>query len=79
MTAFGEASNISLCSHAKHKRKVKTRKKISQAVKQQKRQFCEIGTLLDDNAETSVTSCGQGCQMVCFQTKNPNLSKFWRV
>jgi hypothetical protein len=19
----------------------------------------------------------QGCQMVCFQTKNPNLSKFW--
>jgi hypothetical protein len=22
---------------------------------------------------------GQGCQMVCFQTKNPNLSKFWRV
>jgi hypothetical protein len=22
---------------------------------------------------------GQGCQMVCFQTKNPNLGKFWRV
>jgi hypothetical protein len=21
----------------------------------------------------------QGCQMVCFQTKNPNLGKFWRV
>jgi hypothetical protein len=21
----------------------------------------------------------QGCQMVCFQTKNPNLVKFWRV
>jgi hypothetical protein len=21
----------------------------------------------------------QGCQMVCFQTKNPNLDKFWRV
>jgi hypothetical protein len=20
----------------------------------------------------------QGCQMVCFQTKNPNLGKFWR-
>jgi hypothetical protein len=19
----------------------------------------------------------QGCQMVCFQTKNPNLGKFW--
>jgi hypothetical protein len=21
----------------------------------------------------------QGCQMVCFQTKNPNLGKFWRA
>jgi hypothetical protein len=21
---------------------------------------------------------GQGCQMICFQTKNPNLGKFWR-
>jgi hypothetical protein len=21
----------------------------------------------------------QGCQMVCFQTKNPNLGKYWRV
>jgi hypothetical protein len=21
----------------------------------------------------------QGCQMVCFQTKNPDLGKFWRV
>jgi hypothetical protein len=21
----------------------------------------------------------QGCQMVCFQTKNPNLGKFWSV
>jgi hypothetical protein len=21
----------------------------------------------------------QGCQIVCFQTKNPNLGKFWRV
>jgi hypothetical protein len=21
----------------------------------------------------------QGCQMVCFQTKNPNLDQFWRV
>jgi hypothetical protein len=21
----------------------------------------------------------QGCQMVCFQTRNPNLGKFWRV
>jgi hypothetical protein len=24
-------------------------------------------------------SSRQGCQMVCFQTKNPNLGKFWRV
>jgi hypothetical protein len=24
-------------------------------------------------------SARQGCQMVCFQTKNPNLGKFWRV
>jgi hypothetical protein len=25
--------------------------------------------------------CGekQGCQMVCFQTQNPNLGKFWKV
>jgi hypothetical protein len=23
--------------------------------------------------------CGQGCQIVYFQTKNPNLGKFWRV
>jgi hypothetical protein len=21
----------------------------------------------------------QGCQMACFETKNPNLGKFWRV
>jgi hypothetical protein len=21
----------------------------------------------------------QGCQMVCFQTQNPNLGKFWRA
>jgi hypothetical protein len=24
-------------------------------------------------------SCAQGCQMVCFQTKNQNLGKLWRV
>jgi hypothetical protein len=24
-------------------------------------------------------SLHQGCQMVCFQTKNPNLGKFWRA
>jgi hypothetical protein len=23
--------------------------------------------------------CFQGCQMLCFQTKNPNSSQFWRV
>jgi hypothetical protein len=22
---------------------------------------------------------GHGCKMVCFQTKNPNLGKFWRA
>jgi hypothetical protein len=22
---------------------------------------------------------GQGCQMVCFQTKNPNFGKIWRA
>jgi hypothetical protein len=26
-----------------------------------------------------VWSLSQGCQMVCFQTKNPNLGKFWRA
>jgi hypothetical protein len=25
------------------------------------------------------TRDSQGCQMVCFQTKNPNLGKFWRA
>jgi hypothetical protein len=25
------------------------------------------------------TTPGQGCQMVYFQTKNPNLGKFWRA
>jgi hypothetical protein len=26
-----------------------------------------------------MSSKHQGCQMVCFQTKNPDLGKFWRV
>jgi hypothetical protein len=26
-----------------------------------------------------ITYLYQGCQMVCFQTKNPNLGKFWRA
>jgi hypothetical protein len=29
--------------------------------------------------DTSGACSYQGCQMVCFQTKNPNLGKFWRV
>jgi hypothetical protein len=29
--------------------------------------------------EKSFFNWDQGCQMVCFQTKNPNLGKFWRV
>jgi hypothetical protein len=28
---------------------------------------------------TSKKNEAQGCQMVCFQTKNPNLGKFWWV
>jgi hypothetical protein len=27
----------------------------------------------------SITRAVQGCQMVCFQTKNPNLGQFWSV
>jgi hypothetical protein len=27
----------------------------------------------------SGVSGDQGCQMVCFQTKNPNLGEFWRA
>jgi hypothetical protein len=26
-----------------------------------------------------ISPLGQGCQMVCFRTKNPNLGKFWRA
>jgi hypothetical protein len=26
-----------------------------------------------------ISSPKQGCQMVCFRTKNPNLGKLWRV
>jgi hypothetical protein len=35
-------------------------------------QFC-VGGL------SSFVSPDQGCQMVCFQTKNPNFGKFWRA
>jgi hypothetical protein len=30
-------------------------------------------------AFASTSASSHGCQMVCFQTKNPNLGKFWRV
>jgi hypothetical protein len=30
-------------------------------------------------SKNNVRLKNQGCQMVCFQTKNPNLGKFWRV
>jgi hypothetical protein len=26
-----------------------------------------------------LADCGQGCQLVYFQIKNPNLGKFWRA
>jgi hypothetical protein len=29
--------------------------------------------------QLTIGTCAQGCQMVCFQTKKPNLGKFWRV
>jgi hypothetical protein len=32
-----------------------------------------------DPERRNVCASVQGCQMVCFQTKNPNLGKFWRV
>jgi hypothetical protein len=31
------------------------------------------------NRPTQASGENQGCQMVCFQTKNQNLGKFWRV
>jgi hypothetical protein len=31
------------------------------------------------NAENGILSCDQGCQMVCFQTKIPNLGKVWKA
>jgi hypothetical protein len=32
----------------------------------------------EKNSWVKKTGFEQGCQMVCFQTKNPNLGKFWR-
>jgi hypothetical protein len=34
---------------------------------------------LESLKDIFVTVGQQGCQMVCFQTKNPNLGKFWRA
>jgi hypothetical protein len=43
----------------------------------------EPGPQKPETLEESVTfiqkSSHQGCQMVCFRTKNPNLGKFWRA
>jgi hypothetical protein len=33
----------------------------------------------DRSLITDIITPSQGCQTVCFQTKNPNLGKFWRV
>jgi hypothetical protein len=33
----------------------------------------------DNYASGALDSGYQGCQMVYFQTENPNLGKFWRV
>jgi hypothetical protein len=38
-----------------------------------KRQGREMGRQI----EKKQTAFEQGCQMVCFQTKNPNLGTFW--
>jgi hypothetical protein len=47
--------------------------------------ICEKGKRATTNGKTrpsspiALTSQMQGCQMVYFQTKNPNLDKFWRA
>jgi hypothetical protein len=38
-----------------------------------------IHSLVVEMRITENVSADQGCQMVCFQTKNPNFGKFWRV
>jgi hypothetical protein len=38
---------------------------------------CDLGKA--DIIDLCQTSNSQGCQMVYFQTKNPNLGKIWRV
>jgi hypothetical protein len=40
----------------------------------------DLGTkILNKFSTASPAASNQGCQMVCFQTKNPNLGKLWRV
>jgi hypothetical protein len=39
--------------------------------------FIENQSLLASAAKQTSSSQDQGCQMVCFWTKNPNLGKFW--
>jgi hypothetical protein len=38
-----------------------------------------LGYEISNTVVKTVCSRNQGCQMVCFQTKNPNLGKFWRA
>jgi hypothetical protein len=38
---------------------------------------CDVGQRV--TAKENIRSVDQGCQMVSFQTKNPNLGKFWRA
>jgi hypothetical protein len=38
--------------------------------------FCDDESFL---VRTECSSRVQGCQMICFQAKNPNLGKFWRL
>jgi hypothetical protein len=38
-----------------------------------------IGKAIYFIQRNSSPGLSQGCQMVCFLTKNPNLGKFWRV
>jgi hypothetical protein len=37
------------------------------------------GPLMGLERKGSLSVLEQGCQMVCFQTKNPNVGKIWRA
>jgi hypothetical protein len=41
--------------------------------------FCAIKNPSGHPDVKLFSSSSQGCQMVCFQTKNPNLGEFWRA